>query len=164
MIRDPAGDRTELAAAIEAAAWPLTAIWARAPEIVQSRVSAPQARALRAIDQHGPLNLNQLAEELGVMPSSASRLCDRLVAAGLIERAFSRSSRREITLTLRPAGRALLEALQAARCAEIAAVLDGMTATGARALLHALREFAAAAVSPVGRRGNHGQSPDRVEG
>jgi DNA-binding MarR family transcriptional regulator len=139
-----AGDLTELAAAIEAAAWPLNAIWARAPEIVQSRVSAPQARALRAIDQHGPLNLNRLADELGVMPSSASRLCDRLVAAGLINRAFSETSRREITLTLRPAGSQLLAALQAARRAEIAAVLGGMSPAGVHALLYGLREFAAA--------------------
>lgn len=133
-----------LAGAIEAAAWPLNAIWARAPEIVQARVSAPQARALRAIDQHGPLNLNQLADELGVLPSSASRLCDRLVAAGLIDRAFSRTSRREITLTLRPAGHQLLAALQAARRAEIAAVLAGMPSTAVDALLHGLRQFAAA--------------------
>jgi DNA-binding MarR family transcriptional regulator len=139
------GELAELTAAIEAAAWPLNAIWARAPEIVQARVSAPQVRALRAIDQHGPLNLNQLADKLGVLPSSASRLCDRLVAAGLIAREFSVNSRREITLTLHPAGSQLLAALQAARRTEIAAVLNGMTPTGARALLRGLREFAAAA-------------------
>jgi DNA-binding MarR family transcriptional regulator len=74
--------------------------------------------------------------------SSASRLCDRLVAAGLIDREPSRADRREIALTLTPHGVGLLANLRAERRRRLAAVLAGMSETSRTALLRGLREFA----------------------
>lgn len=135
----------ELAEAIEAAAGPLVSVWAHAAETENALVSNPQLRALTAIDRHGALNLNGLASELGTIASSASRLVDRLVAAGLVERELSEATRREVTVTLRPAGQQLLERLQHIRRAEITLILADMTPTAARALARGIREFADAA-------------------
>lgn len=143
--RQAAVSVAELAEAIEAAADPLLAVWAHAAETENALVSNPQLRALMAIDRHGALNLNALASEMGTVASSASRLVDRLVAAGLIERELSEATRREVTVTLRPAGRQLLERLQHIRRSEITSILADMTPTAARALARGMREFATAA-------------------
>lgn len=158
---DQAAGAAELAEAIEAAAGPLVAVWAHAAETEQSMVSHPQLRALTAIDRHGALNLNGLAAELGTIASSASRLVDRLVAAGLVERELSEATRREVTVTLRPAGRQLLERLQQVRRAEITSILGVMTPAAARALAHGMREFAAAAQNNRQLRPPEHQQVDR---
>lgn len=145
VLRHTSSDAAELAAAIEATAGPLISVWAHAADSEQALISGPQLRALRALDRPGGLNLNGLAAELGTIASSVSRLCDRLVAAGLINREPSAATRREISLTLRAAGEELLARLARARRDEITAVLDGMTPTAARALARGLGEFARAA-------------------
>lgn len=146
-VPHPTTDVAELVAVIEVAAGGLTAVWAHAEEAEQALVSMPQLRALDVIGRVGTLNLNGLASELGTIASSASRLVDRLVAAGFVSREQSRATRREITLTLRPAGTALLGRLQQARRAEIAAVVATMTPAAARALARGLEAFAQAAES-----------------
>src|SRR4029453_18240729 len=83
------------AAAGEAAASALVIALGRAEEKVLPRGSGSQLRALLIISRHAPTNLTQLAEELGAIPSSASRLCDRLVAAGLVTRRTGSADRRE---------------------------------------------------------------------
>ncbi|MEI4273158.1 MarR family transcriptional regulator [Klenkia sp. LSe6-5] len=57
----------------------------------------------------------QVADVLGVVPSNASRLVDRLVAFGVVHRARARSDRREVRVTLSGAGRRLLEQVDAAQ-------------------------------------------------
>ncbi len=94
------------------------------------------------VGHHGSLNLNQLADELGVIPSSASRLCDRLVAAGLLNRRVSEQNRREVVLTLRPEGQALLETVEHDRRDALSEVLNGMRPSGRKALLSGLAAFA----------------------
>jgi DNA-binding MarR family transcriptional regulator len=94
------------------------------------------------VGHHGSLNLNQLADQLGVIPSSASRLCDRLVAAGLLDRRVSERNRREVVLTLRTAGQRLLEAVEHDRRDALGDVLNGMRPGGRKALLSGLEAFA----------------------
>jgi DNA-binding MarR family transcriptional regulator len=77
--------------------------------------------------------------------SSASRLCDRLVASGMVERVPGRVDRREIALYLTPSSRALLNELRVTRRRLLGAVLDRMSAGGRAALIRGLAEFAAAA-------------------
>jgi DNA-binding MarR family transcriptional regulator len=77
--------------------------------------------------------------------SSASRLCDRLVASGLVERAPGRADRREIALSLTPASRQLLADLRATRRELLTDVLERMTPAGRAALVRGLTDFAAAA-------------------
>src|SRR5260221_9580456 len=55
----------------------------RAVEGLDPDVPPAQMRALLTIDHAGSLNLSRLAGALGTTPSAASRLCDRMQAAGL---------------------------------------------------------------------------------
>jgi DNA-binding MarR family transcriptional regulator len=77
--------------------------------------------------------------------SSASRLCDRLVASGMVERVPGRADRREIALYLTSSSRQLLEELRHARRQMLSAVLAKMSPGGRLALIRGLAEFASAA-------------------
>jgi DNA-binding MarR family transcriptional regulator len=134
----------DLSAAIETAAEALVALWGRAQESTRQPVSSSQLRALLVVERLGEINLNGLAEELGSIPSSASRLCDRLQAAGLISRNTGRTDRREVVLSLTPDGHSLLGAMRSARRAEIGRVLAAMPYDDQHALLVALERFRSA--------------------
>ena len=104
-------------------------------------LSGSQLRALLTVEKSPGINLRGLARRLSMILSSASRLCDRLVAAGLLDRAPGRLDRREIALSLTPVGAALLVELRSERRRRLAGVLAGMSASGRDALLSGLREF-----------------------
>jgi DNA-binding MarR family transcriptional regulator len=132
-----------LVAAIEEAASFLTAIWNREPEDLPT--SATQLHVLLIVEQHRDINLSGLAGQLGALASSASRLCDRLEAAGLLHRTHG-SSRRAVILRLSPEGRALLDRLRRQRREDLARVLARMPPAARTALAAGLSQFRAAAV------------------
>lgn len=134
-----------MAAAVDDAAAALLSVWDTARERATSRLSGSQLRALLVVEEYDGINLCRLAASMGMILSSASRLCDRLVAAGVLEREPSRVDRREISLHLNPVGQALLDELRADRRERLAHVLSGMTAGGRQALLRGLQEFEAVA-------------------
>ncbi|WP_433196595.1 MarR family winged helix-turn-helix transcriptional regulator [Nocardia sp. CA-107356] len=114
-----------------------------------------QAEVLRVLADHQPLTLAGLGDLLVCETGgSPSRLVDRLVAVGLIDKQTGPTDRRQITLGLTPAGRHL--------AAEVATVEERLygaidTATAGRPVtetLHLLRGFAAdfPAVRAVERR------------
>jgi len=140
----PDGPDPMHAAAIDAAAQALLFTFEMAREQVTPRLSASQLNALLAVERAEGVNLGGLAAELGMLLSSASRLCDRLVASGMVERVPGRVDRREIALYLTPSSRALLAELSRVRRLAVAAVLEKMSASGRAALLRGLTEFAAA--------------------
>ena len=154
------------AEAIHDAAERLAALWMRSYESSDGRVSPSQLRTLLLIDRapaEAPLTVTRLADELGAMVSSASRLCDRLVAAGLIEREPSPHSRREVQLRLTVDGRRVVDTLRASRVAELRAVLRRMTKPERTALLEGLRAFRRAldGGTPIPRRRHAGEgTPD----
>lgn len=111
----------------------------------QPAVSGAQLAAMSAIARRGSLNLAQLAEELGTIPSWASRICDRLEADGYIERRLNETGRRQVTIKLRRPGEQLLADLQNRRVAALAPVVGRMTAAERKALLRGLLGFARAA-------------------
>ena len=82
-------------------------------------LSVVQLRALTVVAQLGPANLGQLAQELGVTVSTASRLVDRLVRAGYVDRRPSPHSRREVALTLTTSGTAMLDEYDELRLQEL---------------------------------------------
>lgn len=133
------------AAVIDDAAHTLLLAFDVAREQATPRLSAPQLNALLAVERAEGINLGGLAGEMSMLLSSASRLCDRLVASGMVERVPGRADRREIALHLTPASRALLAELRRARRTALAAVLERMTGSGRAALVRGLTEFAAAA-------------------
>src|SRR5579875_872454 len=133
------------AAEVEAAAEALVGIWAHVAENLDVRISPTQLRALTAVGRYGELNLSQLAEALGALPSSASRLCDRLEAAGLLTRDTGRASRRAVSLRLTGDGKALLDQARRNRQEQIAHVLAAMTPAGRQELAEGLAAFQRAA-------------------
>ena len=115
----------------------------RAVEARTAELPPAQMRALLAIEQAGSLNLSRLAEALGAHLSPASRLCDRMQAAGLLTRDRSAASRREIVLVPTEAGRQLAEWVRSRRRAAIREVMQRMSPDGREALVQGLRELAA---------------------
>ena len=85
-----------LAAAIENAAESLIDVLDGAVTVAAAAVSPTQLRVLALIDRRPGTNLNRLAERLDVVPSSASRLCDRLEATGLVRRIVDVTGKREV--------------------------------------------------------------------
>jgi DNA-binding MarR family transcriptional regulator len=145
-IAQPNGEQpTDLSTAVHDAAEALAVLWTRTAGGVAHQVSASQLRALISISRAGTTNLTQLAESLGAMLSSASRLCERLVAAGLIERRPAAANRHELALALTPEGERLLERLETQRRVDIAEILDRMTPAAQAQLLTGLEAFSHAA-------------------
>ena len=91
------------------------------------------------------LNVGALAEALAIHQSTATRLCDRLERKDLIARNPSRQSRREIILTIAPAGLKLLRTVTNRRRAEINAILGRLSRDQLRKLREAFELFGEAA-------------------
>jgi DNA-binding MarR family transcriptional regulator len=133
------------AAEVDDAAQALLAAWDAAREQATPRLSWPQLSALLVVERAEGVNLRGLAGELGMLLSSASRLCDRLVASGMVERIPGRVDRREIALYLTPSSRQLLDELRRTRRQMLAAVLQRMSTAGRAGLIRGLTEFSAVA-------------------
>ena len=94
---------------------------------LEPEVTLPQFRALVLIDIHGSMTVAELAEALGVVPSTATRMCDRLVAKALVDRTVDSANRRQMTLTLRAEGRALIAQSTRRRKREINRLLKSIS-------------------------------------
>jgi MarR family transcriptional regulator, organic hydroperoxide resistance regulator len=70
-------------------------------------LTGAQADALNVLRQAGPISLKELGELLIAEGGHPSRLVDRLVESGLVERHASEEDRRRIVLSLTPEGRRL---------------------------------------------------------
>jgi DNA-binding MarR family transcriptional regulator len=123
----------------------LVAIAARSLAEVADEVTLTQYRSLVVLASRGPQSVAALADELGVTPSTVSRLCDRLVRKGLVRRREDRRDRRAVRLALTPVGRELVDAVTERRRTEIAGLLDGIPEAAQRSLVQALRGLAQAA-------------------
>jgi DNA-binding MarR family transcriptional regulator len=86
----------------------LVPLWFSAVEEVTPRLSPRQILALRAVRGRPELNLTGLAERLGVGLPTASRLCDRLEAADLLQRCVRLDDRREVRLVVTEHGQRFL--------------------------------------------------------
>jgi DNA-binding MarR family transcriptional regulator len=93
----------------------LVGVAARSLAATEDQITLVQYRALVALGAHGEQNVGRLADVLGIHPSTATRLCDRLILKGFIDRRTSAESRREVTLALSDSGRALIRAETARR-------------------------------------------------
>lgn len=136
----------EVARLTSTAAELLEVLWGRAST---APASASQLRVLLILEHHEGINLRTLADSLASTPPSTSRLCDRLQAAGFIDRETSPTNRREVRLYLSGHGRAFLADLRERRQRELRAVLDVMPAAKRAALLEGLEAFCAAASTQI---------------
>ena len=108
-------------------------------------VTPPQHRVLVLLAGRGARSVTEIAQELGVNRSNATRICDRLERAGLVRRSTGTEDRRVVQVDLTPEGLALVDAVTRSRRDEIARVLRGMSAAERRSAVRALEAFNRAA-------------------
>ena len=105
-------------------------------------LSPVQLRALTVLRAASGGNLATLADAMGVTVSTASRLVDRLVAAGWVRREPSPRTRREVSLALTPAGADVLGRYDERRLVELRARLAQVPGDRRAAVTTALGEWA----------------------
>jgi DNA-binding MarR family transcriptional regulator len=142
------GDIDGLVTALLTASRVLVGVSARSLAHVEDAVTLTQFRTLVVLDSHGEINLNRLAELLDVNSSTAMRMIDRLLVAGLVTRRDNPTNRREVLLGLTSAGKRVVRQVTTRRRGEIARIVTAMPATQRGALIAALRAFADAAGEP----------------
>ena len=104
-------------------------------------LTLPQYRCLKLIAEERTTLTTHLARRMQVtVPTMTSRL-DGLVERGLVERQPDPRSRRQIRVTLTPAGWALVERYQAAITARLGELLLPLAATARQRLLDALGDL-----------------------
>jgi DNA-binding MarR family transcriptional regulator len=109
----------ELVDTVLAASRALVAVAARSLAAAGDEVTLPQYRALVVLAARGPQGTAELAAALAVNPSTATRMCDRLVRKGLIRRHRQAGDRRSVRITLTAAGRGLVAEVTRRRRAEL---------------------------------------------
>jgi DNA-binding MarR family transcriptional regulator len=139
------GAPDELVDTVLAASRALVAVAARSLAAAGDEVTLPQYRALVVLAASGPQGTADLAAALAVLPSTATRMCDRLVRKGLVRRHRQASDRRTVRIALTPAGRDLVAAVTKRRRAELARLLGVLPQAQHEPVIAALRAFAEAA-------------------
>jgi DNA-binding MarR family transcriptional regulator len=135
----------------------LVAVSARSLASVEESLTLPQFRMLVVLGTRGPMSLSRLAEGLGVQPSTAMRMIDRLAAAGMVVRGTTPEDRRTTVISLTKAGRRVVDEATERRRAEIAEIVAAMPEGQRDHLVAALRAFAEAGGEPPAEQG--GQPP-----
>jgi DNA-binding MarR family transcriptional regulator len=138
--------------AVLAACRVLVAISAQSIAAVEDVADLTQVRALVVIASRGSVSLSELSEAMNIHLTRASRLCDRLVVKGLINRADDPANRRQLTLTLTPDGERVVQEVMRRRGEAIKSLMDRlskhMTKQRRADVALLLREFAAAGGEP----------------
>ncbi|MEV7004396.1 MarR family transcriptional regulator [Streptomyces sp. NPDC093982] len=150
--RAPAGNADEVDAVTRAlltASRLLMAISARSLAEVEERLTLPQFRMLVVLSTHTATKLVTLADLLNVAPSTAMRMVDRLIAAGLADRQTNPDNRRETLLQLTDEGRCAVAEVMARRRAELSEIVARLNAKQRIALIEALTAFTYAGNEPL---------------
>jgi DNA-binding MarR family transcriptional regulator len=146
------GDTADVAeAAVDAvltASRLLVAISARSFAPVENTLTLPQFRMLVVLDRSEAMNISRLGEHLDVTPSTAMRMVDRLVAAGMVRRESSDANRREVLVAPTPNGRRVVRTVTRRRRAELSAIVQALSPAEQRRLVAALAAFATAGGEP----------------
>jgi DNA-binding MarR family transcriptional regulator len=108
-------------------------------------VTLPQFRALVLLEANRTMTVAQLAKAMGVVPSTATRMCDRLVAKNLVDRQIDPDNRRQMVLSLRDEGVALIAGSTRRRKREIARLLRTISRADQHRLAESLLVLVAAA-------------------
>lgn len=111
---------------------------------MEKRIGLAPLRALQALDRLGPSLVTELGDELGMLPSTASRLSDRLADAGYITRRVAPTNRRATLLELTESGHAVLDELITLRVQAFGEVTRHVSEADRAALIQGARAFTAA--------------------
>lgn len=153
------GDVDAVTRAVLTASRVLVGVSARSLTAAEDKVTLPQFRLLVVLSVHGATNLSTVAELLGVNPSTAMRMIDRLIGADFASRHANPDNRRETLIQLTEDGRRIVEEVTARRREEIAAIVGRMDPAQGQALVEALTAFTAAAGEPAVPPAGHDAYP-----
>ena len=137
--------RDSVVDAVLSASRVLVAVAARSLGDVAEEVTLTQYRTLVVLASRGPQSLASLAEAVDVTPPTATRMCDRLIRKGLVQRRHVRGDRRLTRLSLTGTGRDLVDAVTERRRSEIEKLLDAVPDEQQTAMVDALQRLATAA-------------------
>ena len=141
---NPATDSAEVVDALIVASRALVGVAARSLAGLPTDITLPQFRALMVLATRGPQRMVDISNELAVNASTGTRMCDRLVAKGLVRRTRGTSDRRAVRLALSASGRALVEEVNERRRIELAGIVSVLPRREHPNLVRALRALAAA--------------------
>lgn len=136
---------SELIEAVLTASRVLVAVAARSLAEHEAEISLQQYRALVVIASRGPQRPVDLAEALGVDPSTITRLCDRLIVKRLILRNHQADDRRQVQVTLSSQGRKIVQSVADCRRVEIGKILSSLSSGERVRIVRAFETFARAA-------------------
>jgi DNA-binding MarR family transcriptional regulator len=148
---------TEIATAVESTVEALLGVLDAARLAQVPAVPPAQLRVLTIVAGNRHTNMSRLAEALDVVPSSASRLCDRLEATGLLRRVPDPRDRREVRLLLTASARHMLDELQERRRLALGDVLERMAPARRHDLVRALEAFEHAYTAAAEEDDGHGE-------
>jgi DNA-binding MarR family transcriptional regulator len=135
----------ELAASFVTVSRALVGIAVRSIQAAPVPVTLPQNRVLVWLAAEGPQVIGTIAQQLGVNPSNATRVVDRLEQRGLVGRSRSDADGRAVSVSITSAGRRLLDVITEHRRREIADVLQQLSPVEAGTVVAALAAFNQAA-------------------
>jgi DNA-binding MarR family transcriptional regulator len=135
----------EVVDAVLSASRTLVAVTEQSLGAVAEETTLAQYRALVVLASRGPQRMVDLAGALGVTPSTAGRMCDRLVRKDMIRRHRARSDRREVVVSVTSTGRRVVDQATARRRALLADILGRLPAAQQADVAAALQAFAGAA-------------------
>ncbi len=135
----------DITASVLAANRVFVAIASRALVGQRPEVTLAQWRTLVLLDMHGSVTMGQLAAALGVVPSTATRMCDRLVRKRLVQRTTDPTNRRQVSVSLLPAGRHLVTTTVERRRQDLSRLLATLSPEDRARLDAAFKTFVRAA-------------------
>jgi DNA-binding MarR family transcriptional regulator len=86
-------------------------LWSSVPVWLDLPLTLPQLRTAFVIAHNATSSVKLISQQLGVGEPTASHLVDKLVQAGLVERADDPEDRRRACVQLSPAGKDLIDKL-----------------------------------------------------
>jgi DNA-binding MarR family transcriptional regulator len=144
-MKDGCDARPDAVDAVLIASRALVAVATKSLGAAAEETTIAQYRSLVVLASRGPQRLVDLAAALGVAPSTAGRMCDRLTRKGLIRRHRARGDRRAVLVSITSAGREVVDQATSRRRALIAEILTVLPPEQQQEVAVALRAFAEAA-------------------
>jgi DNA-binding MarR family transcriptional regulator len=122
-----------------------------AADFLEIAVTMPQAKLLYLLGAVGDLHMSELVTRLGVSLSTVSGLVDRVVDAGLANRREDAADRRQVVVSLTPAGAAFIDRFRELNARQMRELLGELDDTGLGHVQAALEALNVAAEQRIER-------------
>jgi DNA-binding MarR family transcriptional regulator len=141
----PSASEDEVVGALLALSRVFVGVAARSLADLDEDVTLAQYRTLVVLVSRGPQRIVDLADELTVTSSTATRMCNRLVRKGLVARQERADDRRAAWVTLTPLGAELVGEVMLRRRDTIGALVSDLSLTRPLAFASVLNALVEAA-------------------